>query len=380
MPRVPHNRPETHLPGPRPPLCQLSILAWADAHFARTGSWPTQASGPILEAPGENWKGVDTALRRGLRGLPAGSSAARLLARHRGKPNPKARPALDVARILAWADAHHRRTGMWPHVSSGPIPEAQPETWQRVDHALRRGMRGLPGGSSLFALLGGWRGVSQWTKRPPLTTDQILAWADAHHRRTGRWPTPRSGRVRGTAGETWQAIHWALQKGHRSLPPGTGLPRFLAARRGARNCRRPPRLSLWQVLAWADEHHGRTGKWPNVHSGPVHAAPEETWKAIDWAFRKGSRGLPGGWTLAIFLGAQRGLANGIYRPPLRRAQILQWADAHHRRTGSWPSQISGTIAGAPGETWGAVDAALRHGRRGLPGGSSLSLLLAQHRK
>jgi hypothetical protein len=28
------------------------ILAWADAHKARTGQWPTKSSGPIPEAPG----------------------------------------------------------------------------------------------------------------------------------------------------------------------------------------------------------------------------------------------------------------------------------------------------------------------------------------
>ena len=35
--------------------------------------------------------------------------------------------------------------------------------------------------------------------------------------------------------------------------------------------------------------------------------------------------------------------------------------------------------GAPGETWLAADMALRHGRRGLPGGSSLAMLLADKR-
>jgi hypothetical protein len=56
------------------------ILEWADAHFARTGKWPTAASGPVAGAPGETWKAIDAALRRGFRGLPAGSSLAWLLA------------------------------------------------------------------------------------------------------------------------------------------------------------------------------------------------------------------------------------------------------------------------------------------------------------
>src|SRR6266404_4289177 len=35
------------------------------------------------------------------------------------------------------------------------------------------------------------------------------------------------------------------------------------------------------------------------------------------------------------------------------------------------------IVDAPGETWRAVDKALRHGNRGLPGGSSLFKVLVQ---
>lgn len=305
---------------------------------------------------------------------------ARLLARQRGKPNPKARPPLGIAQILCWADAYHRRTGLWPHVSSGAIPEAPNETWLCVDRALRRGMRGLPGGSSVFVLLARQRGVNQWTKLPPLTEEQILAWADAYRRRRGCWPTPQSGIIPRTGGETWQAIHWALTTGHRGLPGGMSLPRFLAAKRGARNRRRPPPLLLRQVLAWADEHHTRTGRWPTVHTGPIHAAPGETWKAVDWALHSGSRGLPDGGSLAILLGAERGVCNGIYRPVLRLERILQWADAHHRRMGRWPTQVSGPITDAAGETWMAVDGALRHGRRGLLGGSSLSLLLNKYRK
>jgi hypothetical protein len=36
-----------------------------------------------------------------------------------------------------------------------------------------------------------------------LTVAQILARADRHRRRTGRWPGRDSGRVAGAAGETW---------------------------------------------------------------------------------------------------------------------------------------------------------------------------------
>src|SRR5262245_61677913 len=64
-----------------PALTTEQILAWADAHHARTGEWPRQRSGPVPEAPGLSWAGIDQALRYGRRGLPGGDSLARLLAR-----------------------------------------------------------------------------------------------------------------------------------------------------------------------------------------------------------------------------------------------------------------------------------------------------------
>jgi hypothetical protein len=131
------------------------ILTWADEHHARTGRWPRQRSGPVAVAPGENWNGIAAALRHGSRGLPGGESLALLLARQRGARNTRCRPPVTVEQILAWADAHHSRTGRWPGVLSGPIPEAPDENWSAVNLALVLGYRGLPGGDSLARLL--WR-------------------------------------------------------------------------------------------------------------------------------------------------------------------------------------------------------------------------------
>jgi hypothetical protein len=64
------------------------------------------------------------------------------------------------------------------------------------------------------------------------------------------------------------------------------------------------------------------------------------------------------------------------RPPLTVGLVLAWADDHHGRTGRWPSRSSGPVQGVPGENWYALNQALADGRRGLPGGSSLSRLLA----
>jgi hypothetical protein len=67
------------------------------------------------------------------------------------------------------------------------------------------------------------------------------------------------------------------------------------------------------------------------------------------------------------------------KPKLTVAQVLAWADAHRAHTGRWPTRMSGPVAFAPGETWGALDGALRQGCRALPGGDSLARLLARER-
>src|SRR6516165_2796423 len=58
----------------KPPLNVEDILAWARSHRQRTGRWPSVVSGTVLDAPGETWRGIDTALRNGFRGLPQGDS------------------------------------------------------------------------------------------------------------------------------------------------------------------------------------------------------------------------------------------------------------------------------------------------------------------
>jgi hypothetical protein len=62
-----------------PPLTVERIIRWAKAFHERTGRWPTHISGTIPEAPGETWGGIHSALQRGYRGLPGGSSLYRLL-------------------------------------------------------------------------------------------------------------------------------------------------------------------------------------------------------------------------------------------------------------------------------------------------------------
>jgi hypothetical protein len=142
-------------PSEPPKLTVESILAWADAHYARTRIWPGASSGPVVDAPGETWRAVHAALVGGRRGLPGGTTLPRFLAEHRGKRPGQYRPCLTEQEIRAWAEAYRQRTGRRPTHSSGAIPESPGDTWLGVDQALRDGRRGLTAGSSLARLLAG---------------------------------------------------------------------------------------------------------------------------------------------------------------------------------------------------------------------------------
>jgi hypothetical protein len=69
---------------------------------------------------------------------------------------------------------------------------------------------------------------------PRFRLDQILAWAAAHARRTGGWPTRRSGPVWEAPADTWKAIDAALHQGHRGLPGGSTLSREIRYDRSRR--------------------------------------------------------------------------------------------------------------------------------------------------
>ena len=94
--------------------------------------------------------------------------------------------------------------------------------------------------------------------------------------------------------------------------------------------RRRPRLTLEQILTWADAHRERTGAWPRA--GPVVDAPGEKWRNIDQALAAGVRGLPGGDTLARLLDR--------YRPGRR-------GGAPRRRGRAWTPEEDALVRALP---------------------------------
>jgi hypothetical protein len=285
-----------------------------------------------------------------------------------------------VAQILDWADTYRRRTGRWPIIRSGLIRGAHYETWRNVDNALRYGLRGRAGGSSLAQLLEEQRGVRNPSHLSKLTLAEVLRWADAHHERTGRWPTSASGPIADAPGETWKAIDQALRLGMRTLKRDASLARLLAEKRSVRNIQALPPLTVKQILAWADAHYRCLGHWPISDSGPIPKTQGETWAGVNAALQNGRRGFPGGSALARLLARYRKVRNPKQPPVLSVPLILRWATRYHQRTGDWPTRNAGSLPEAPGETWAMIDRALRKGQRSLGGQSSLYHLLVQRGK
>jgi hypothetical protein len=377
MPKLP-----IRLRAQKPRHTVSQILRWCDAFHKVQGRWPTRDDGIIAGTADETWGAVDVALARGNRGLPGGTTLAKLLLERRGRPHHNLPPDLTIPQILGWADAHHHRTGNWPNQhDTNQIPKApKGTTWTAIHTALVRGSRGLPGGSSLPRLLEQHRGVRNHLSGPALTEELILAWADDHHRRTGHYPKHNHGPVLAAPGETWTAMENALIKGHRGLPGGDSLAKLLTRCRGVRNKSELPSLTVKKIRAWAEAHHVRTGNWPTVKSGAIPETNGETWAAVHSALAAGLRGLPGGDSLARLLSRECGRRNPAEAVPFTLERIRGWVLMHYARTGTWPKALSGPIVGVPGETWGAVSNALRKGTRGLPGGTTLPRFVLECQK
>src|SRR5262249_10682904 len=144
----------------------------------------------------------------------------------------------------------------------------------------------------------------------------IVKWATAYRKRTGRWPTSKSGPIPESPGDRWLTVDGALKSGCRGLRPGSSLARLLHEWGKKRNYQSLPPLSHKRILAWADAQFSRTGKWPTGTNGAVTDAPGERWDLIDYALRAGSRGLTGGSSLIQLLARKRGVRNPLDLPPL----------------------------------------------------------------
>lgn len=216
------------------PLCIEIIAEWARAHYARTGCWPDSSSSePIPEAKADTWLSVANALRDGRRNLPAGLSLDDVTINLRFAP-------LSISQIRAWADEYSRRHGRWPDRFSGAIEGQSGEDWLTVDRALKRGLRGLPKGSSLRKLLSEKTRLKAYRgKLVQLSLEDVLSWCDSYMASHGTWPTSRSGPVEQAKGHTWKGLDLALRLGRYGLRAGLSLDQLIVIHGRKRGCTIP---------------------------------------------------------------------------------------------------------------------------------------------
>lgn len=213
-----------------PDLCEESILSLAELYKEKHSKWPGQKSGPVEGGyPGDTWAVYELHLRDGGRGLPGGSSVAKLISSKHEHAHAKNRPELTYDFIIARASEYFDANSKYPAVRSGSVPGGHTgDTWFCYDQALREGLRGLPGGTSLKALFAERLGAVDHLRKPTLAFEHIVDLARQHKSLRGSRPSCASGDVLGGhPGDTWRGYDQALKNGSRGLPKGKSLSKLL---------------------------------------------------------------------------------------------------------------------------------------------------------
>lgn len=244
-------------------------------------------------------------------------------------------------------------------------------TWWSIHQALTKGLRGLPGGSSLAkerdALVGARR-------RGRLTRQGIIDAVMAHHRDHGSWPRfTTTGTISGL-GYSWSGVGRALRDGRvASFPKGSSFTKLVMECQGRSA---PAPLTIAMVRKAVRAFYEANGTWPS------RSAPGEVpviggkWMTLGTALSEGLRGLPKQGTDGRPLSLARIVAQlsgvPVRSKPLTVELIQESMVAWRRKEGQWPSSLTDGVAPKIGVKWRSLNSFLRTGSRGLPSGLSLA--------
>jgi hypothetical protein len=358
----------------KPDLTEEMIVEAARNRQVRGLPLPTNASGDAsldfgkAEGTWGTWGGIEGSLIHGRRGLQGGTTLHALLVKHglrqsldtsKRKWGPPLTEEIIVAAIRCRIGANR---GL-PSSRSGDATEdfGHSETWACVAAAMRKGARGLQGGDTLRDLLAR-HGFIVGSPAERLTNEAVEQAVRARVRREGRPPSRASGNAFVDFGFP---ITWA-EVDRFCLRNGSSLAMHAAKHKAKA-------LTEESILSAVANRVARGQGLPHKASGD--ASDDfgfcQTWGAVDRLLRDGLKGLPGGSSLSDLL-HRHGLREG--KSELTEKQIVAAIARRVARGHGLPVQGSGDATedfGHP-ESWMAVDEALRDGRRGLPGGSSLS--------
>jgi len=203
-------------------LSEKSIVKAMEEYHEGHGKYPFVKSGDVSKYIGFKitWGAINQSLYYGYRGLPGGSSLSQLRKKH----ITGIEPDLTEEVIAKAMKDYHEEHGKYPWVKSGDAKKyfGFKITWKAIEQCLKKGNRGLPGGSSLAKL----RKEHITGKETPLTEDLIVKALKNYHEDHAKYPVFYKGedalkyigfKIK------WSAIDACLRLGHRGLSGGSTL-------------------------------------------------------------------------------------------------------------------------------------------------------------
>ncbi len=266
----------------------------------------------------------------------------------------------------------------WPNRKDGVVPDLG-GSWLAIDEALRVGVRGLPGGSSLskerLALIGS-------RSRKQLTAASVKDAILAHHAATGAWPNESTAGATPGVAHSWSYLRAVVRKGT-LFPNGYTFSKLVRELRGLSPSKGKITIDSVEDAIRAFQV-ANDGKWSSLATKgavPITSrdGPTLTWQTLDVYLARGLAGLPKvgddgrPLTLAKVVARLRGVIAGSTSLTVGMVEqaMLTW----RRNEGRWPTAKTPGNAPRIGVTWKALNIYLQRGKRGLP--SKLTLKRVQ---
>ncbi len=222
----------------RTDLTEEVIVGWIERYVAdHNGRYPHGGSGKIEYAPKKEpltWCGLSACMTNGYRGLPGGTTVSKFISEHfHNDRNRINLPSLSEEDILNWAEQYKVEFGRYPTMREGQVKYFTQGrlTWCAVNACLDKGLRGLPGGTTLSRLIVNNLVNVNKSSLHRLLEEDILRWAEQYKVEFGRYPHCQSGRVNFDGSYfTWANIDVCLRRGHKGLSGGSSLSKLLKSR------------------------------------------------------------------------------------------------------------------------------------------------------
>jgi hypothetical protein len=325
--------------------------------------YPVQLSGDASKYIGFkiNWNAINNCLKKGCRGLPGGSSLFKLRQEYfTGKESP-----LTEDIIVKAMKEYHEDHDKYPSSESGDASKYLKFkiTWSAIGACLRKGLRGLPGDSSLAQL----RKKYDIGVKPDLTEEQIIKAMRGYFEEHGRYPSLRGGCASKYIFEDilWSGIDASLRHGHRGLPGGSSLHKLKNERSFKHS------LAKEDIAMAMKAYHEDHNKYPSKESGDAskYFGFKITWEAIDHLLR---RGVSGGHKGSSVAKLKKHYRFGCLTEEL----IIKAITEYHGECERYPSCLSGDASTYFGfkTTWRNINERLNRGDRSLSKASSLAKL------